>query len=69
MGALFCGEGHNFFPSCLEEGHNLFQGFLGEGHNFFKVFNWENKSRIPRCSWFSLLTYFAPSFKEKMSKR
>ena len=52
------------FPSCLGEGHIFFQGFSGEGHNFFKVF-------IPCCSgsWFSLLTYFVPSVKKKMSKR
>ena len=28
-GALFWGEGHNFFSSCLGEGHKFFQGFLG----------------------------------------
>ena len=68
-GHYFGGEGHFFFPSCLGEGHNFFQGFLGEGHNFFKVFLLRNKLRIPCCSWFSLLTYFAPSVKEKMSSR
>ena len=26
-GALFGGEGHNFFPSCLGEGHNFFKFF------------------------------------------
>ena len=36
--ALFWGEGHNFFPSCLGEGLNFLQGFLGEGHKFFLVF-------------------------------
>ena len=42
-GALFWGEGHNFFPSCLGEGQNFFQGFLGEGHKFFKAFFLEKK--------------------------
>ena len=37
-GHNFCGEGHNFFLSCLGEGHNFFQDFLGEGHNFLKAF-------------------------------
>ena len=70
-GGTIWGERVIIFPSCLWEGHNFFHGFLGEGHIFFNCFFIEKiKYRYPACcSWFSLLTYFAPSINEKISRR
>ena len=70
------GGGHFFggrviiFPFLSGGGSQFFSRLFGEGHNYFKVIFLENKELTPCCSgsWFSLLTYFTPSVKEKMSR-
>ena len=70
-GHYFGGEGHNFFPLVWGRVTIFFKVFLGEGHNFFEsIFiekiNYENHAA---AGFRFFNTYFAPSVKEKMSRR